>query len=145
MISTQQRRRAWLDGVARLFNWRGTLNVTYRLPRQAPSPRAEINRNWVTIGEYFDTVLESKSTRQIMTDQLLQSGDDPEIDDPRVRAEHAEKQAHHVISGPRAFTDPSAPSLARLQEVHPVLPNASSAWRNLSKRMGTHVRTDNLI
>jgi len=61
MISPQLRRRAWLDGIARLFDWRGTLNATYYIPRRTSSPKAELDRHWATIGTYFDAVLEDTS------------------------------------------------------------------------------------
>lgn len=60
MLSTQLRQRARLNGVARLLDWRGTLNAVY-LPRQRrQSTNAALEQNWVTIGEYFEAVLERK-------------------------------------------------------------------------------------
>jgi hypothetical protein len=61
MISTEQRRRAWLDGIARLLDWRGTLNTTYYIPPRKRSPKAELDRHWATVGTYFDAVLEDTS------------------------------------------------------------------------------------
>lgn len=56
-MSKRIRLQWFFNGIARLFDWQGTMNTTYYLSPRPKSAKEALAQDWDRVGDYFDAVI----------------------------------------------------------------------------------------